>query len=345
MIMKRTIWIDMLNPSHPLFFRPLVEDLGKDHEVVLTVRERGETVGLAEDLGLKGRRIGRDHDGPMRKTLSIVTRTVALAVKVGRFDTALSFENPMSVAVSKLRFKRSILLLDNDLKMKIKGNPIQKMETHVKFKADHIIVPACCEGTFSRLVSANRLMTYDGFKEDIYISDYRPDPHFQDSIPFKDYLVVRPEALASFYVENKNTIVPELVRSLLDRGQRIVFLPRSANDRKLVEGLDVFIPERPLNGLDLIHGSKAVLTGSGTMAREGAVMGRPSVSFFPNDTLLTVDEEMIKKGLMFHSRDVDEIIGYISDRVAYASGSSEDIDLSRSKKVRDELFSMIRSLV
>jgi len=343
--MERVIWIDMLNPSHPLFFRPLVKDLGSDCEVKLTVRERGETIALARTLGIPGKAIGRDYDHPVRKTLAIALRTLQLAAGVGRFDTAISFENPMSVAVAKMRGKRSILLLDNDLKMKIKGNPVQSLESRVKFGADHIIVPGPCEATFKGRVNTDRMISYDGFKEDFSISDYVPDRDFHKNLPFSDYVVVRPEALASFYVQNKSTIVPELIEGLLASGENVVFLPRGPSDPGLVGDLDVHIPKAPLNGLDLIYHSRAVLTGSGTMAREGGVMGMPSVSCFPNDTLLSVDEAMIGKGLIFHSRDVQEILEHLKGRCHGTAESPAGIDLTRSQGVKNEIISIIRDLI
>jgi len=343
--LKKKIWIDLLNPSHPLFFHPLVKDLKEHYSVEITIRKRGETAQLARKLGLEGELVGKDMTDPIRKTLWISARTIQLFGKVGNFDWALSLENPMSVAVSKMRSRKSILILDNDLKLKIKGNIVQSLESRVKFGADHIIVPEACRESFERVVPAERLHTYDGFKEDFYISTYEPDPGFMENLPFSSYVVVRPEALASFYVKEKRTIVPELVDSLLEEGLNVVYLPREGMDRELVKGKDVFIPESPLNGLDLAYHSFAVLTGSGTMSREAAVMGRPAVSFFPGDALLSVDESMIGKGWVLHSREPDEIVGYLKGLSRRGDGVSGSFDRGRSLRVREELATLIRSII
>ena len=66
---------------------------------------------------------------------------------------------------------------------------------------------------------------------------------------------------------------------------------------------NIFIPVKPMNGLDLCYHAEAVLTGSGTLAREAACLGVPAVSFYPS-SLLAVDKSLIDKGWVFHSRQI-----------------------------------------
>jgi predicted glycosyltransferase len=247
----------------------------------------------------------------------------------------------MSVAVSKMRFKKSILFMDNDLKFKIEGNLVQDLESRLKYKASDIVIPEACRKTFSTKIPRERIHTYDGFKEDFYIADFKPDPNFSDKLPFKDYIVIRPESLSSFYVDKKGSITGKLVRSFIKSDMNIVLLPR---DRKEYSEFDasgnVFMPEEALNGLDLIYHSNAVLTGSGTMAREAAIMGKTAVSFFPNDKMLSVDQELIDEGRMFKSRDPQEIVQYVlSGKV---KGRSND---RKSKKVKEQIFWIIKGLL
>ncbi len=336
--MKR-IWIDLLNPSHPLFFKPVVEELSKTNQIVTTMRQRGETLVLAEKLGFKGKAIGKDYEKPLQKTFSILARTIQLFTYAPKYDIAFSFENPMSVVSSKLRFKRSILMLDNDLKYKIKGNLIQALESKFKTGASHIIVPKACESTFEPHIKRSKLLTYNGYKEDVYIADFEPDPGFKDTIPFDDYFVIRPEALASFYVQGKGSLVPELLKQFIKEDLNVVLLPRDRGDKKYIQdSKKVYIPKDALNGLDLIYHSKGVLTGSGTMAREAAVMGRKAVSFFPNETLLSVDQDLIDKKRMIHSRDIREIMDHILS-------SSNNIKNRDSKSVKSDVMKILHEII
>lgn len=331
------IWVDIINPSHALFFNVVLKDL-RDEKFQVTIRERAETVELTKMLGIEGRVIGSDHRNSVKKSLGMVSRTLSLWTTVDAFDCALSFENGMSVMVSKMKGGRSVLLCDNDLKFFQKKSVLQYMETGVKDLADKVIIPQACYKSFSSNMHGHGLFAYDGYKEDVYIADFTPDTRFLDKLPFEKYVVIRPEALASFYVLENRTIVPDLVRLFRENDINVVYLPRDKGDAEYAAGLDAFIPPQALNGLDLCYHASAVLTGSGTMAREAACMGKPSVSFFPGDGLLSVDRELIDSGKMFHSRDPKAIFHHVMSGMDASGG----VDLSRSRKVRSDVIRLIR---
>ncbi|MDG6224265.1 MAG: DUF354 domain-containing protein [Candidatus Thermoplasmatota archaeon] len=337
-MMNGTVWIDLLNPSHPLFFKPVIDRISKNARLNVTMRDRGETLSIANDLGIKGDAIGKDYENAFLKTSSIAIRTLQLSLHLKRFDTALSFENPMSVAVGWMRRKKTILMLDNDVKYNKGSGRIQKIESWLKTKTDILIVPKCTKHRFKKHFSRSRILTYDGYKEDIYISGHIPNKDILSKLPFKDYIVIRPEALASFYVKEEKSITEILLDRFEKEGINIVFLPRDRSDWNISGRKNVHIPPKPLNGLDLIYYSMGVLTGSGTMAREGAIIGRKAVSFFPGKELLTVDQDLIEKGMMVHSRDVDEIIDHILEKKHINDTHGHD-----PKKVQIEFFEKLGS--
>ncbi len=331
------IWVDIINPSHALFFNVVLRHL-QDERFQVTIRERAETVELTKMLGIEGRVIGSDHRNGVKKSLGMVGRTLALWTSVDAFDCALSFENGMSVWVSKMKGGRSVLLCDNDLKFFQKKSMLQYMETGIKDLADRIIIPQACYGAFSSHMSGNGLYAYDGYKEDVYIADHVPDSHFLEKLPFDNYVVIRPEALASFYVLENRTIVPDLVRLFRENEINVVYLPRDKGDADYAAGLDAYVPKQALNGLDLCYHADAVLTGSGTMAREAACMGKTSVSFFPGNGLLSVDRELIDSNKMFHSRDPKAIFQHVMSSLNGSGGA----DLSRCRRVREDVIRLIR---
>jgi len=331
-------WVDIINPSQALFFSSLLRSL-PSMGYFLTIRERAETVELTRMLGMPGRVVGAYHDGASRKTLDMIKRTVILLYSVAPFDLSLSFENGMSVLVSRVRRRRSILLCDNDLKFTQKGSVVQSIETRVKGMADDVVVPRACLGPFRELMGGAKVHAYDGFKEDVYLSDYAPDPEFSKAIPFDEYVVVRPEALGSHYVKERRSIVPEMVRRFNKEDVNVVFLPREGTDLDHVKGLDVFVPGTALNGLDLCNFSRAVLTGSGTMAREAACMGQTAVSFFPGSRLLSVDRQLVEEGKVLHSRDPAEIVDHV-----LRSKKGPALELDRCRKVREEVVRIISTI-
>lgn len=338
----KKIWIDIANPSHALFFNSILRELS-DYQINITIRDRAETVDLCKSFGIEGKVIGANYNHPFKKTLSMVTRTLNLAASVPNFDVAISFENAISEAVSRIRRRPSILFCDNDLKFSQKKSFLQDFESKVKSFADYVIIPQVCFDNFREMFDEENLITYDGCKENIYIADYVPDSDFLSKVPFENFVVVRPEALASFYVKENKSIVPDLLNSFEKENVNVIYLPREKEDMRYAEGCKFYKPEKALNGLDLCYYADAVLTGSGTLAREAACMGTTSVSFFPSSKMLSVDQYFVDHGNVLHSRDVDEIVDY----VLIKSKKSKTLNLDNSKHIKRDvlasLFDILRT--
>jgi predicted glycosyltransferase len=335
------IWIDLANPSHPHFFNAILSELKKIHQIQITARERGETVNLALQLNMNPTIFGSHPENSIHKSLAILFRIIQLNRFVEDFDYALSLENVMSVIYAKRKNKISILFLDNDLKYKIKGGVIHNYESKKKLKSDYIILPAVCADTISKFVKKSKIISYNGYKEDIYIADYKPDYGVKEKIPFEKFVVVRPEALGSFYVNRGKSIMPDLLKIFEKNGINIVYLPRDKSNLNYVKNYNVFIPKKTLNGLDLCYFSSAVLTGSGTLAREAACMGKTAVSFFPNDEFLSVDQHLIEEGKLFHSREPKEICNYVISNMS----KNNNLNFKRSKTVKDEVLKIINKII
>lgn len=336
----KKIWLDIINPSNVPYFKSLTHDL-LDCEVSVTIRDRAETVSLAKSFWANGKIVGTDYAGSFKKPANMIIRTLDLAIKAPKFDVAMSFENGMSVSVSKIRGKQSILYCDNDLKFNQKKNAIQDLETKIKSLATNIIIPNVCYENFKKVIDEDKLIPFNGYKEDIYIADYSPDPEFLNRLPFDQFVVVRPEALASFYVKETKSITPELIRLLLENNINVIYLPREKEDIKYADGTNVFVPKEPLNGLDLCYYANAVMTGSGTFAREAACMDTTSVSFFPNDMLLSVDQKLVEEGKVLHSKDPKEIIIHILSNYK----KKKKINLERSKKVKEDVMNITKEIL
>jgi len=336
------IWVDIINPSHALFFNSFLDDFNSDN-FFITVRDRAETLGLVKLSGMEGLVVGRDYRNKFKKSFNTIWRTFKLYSIVDNFDYALSFENGMSVAVSKLRGKKSILMCDNDLKFIQSKNSFQGVETKIKSMADFIIVPKACYKTFSdHIKEKEKIISYNGFKEDIYIANFNPDPDFKDKIPFNNFVVLRPESLGSFYVIEEQSLVPKLLKLFNRENINVIYLPREKEDFDYAKEFDVYIPRNPLNGLDLCYSADVVLTGSGTMAREAACLGKPAVCFFPGQNLLSVDRKLIEEKKMIHSRDPEEIIDYVLSK---KTKNRESLDLQRSKNVKKEGVKIIDGII
>ena len=161
-------------------------------------------------------------------------------------------------------------------------------------------------------------------------------------MPFKEYAVLRSESLSSYYVDKKTTIIPNLLKKFNKENINVLYLPRGKEDRRYIKGFEnIYIPPQPLNGLDLSYYANATLTGSGTMAREAAVLGTPAVNFFPNKNILSVDQDLINKKKIFYSRDESEIIDYIINNWR----KKENPEFNKAKIVKRNVIGIIEEII
>lgn len=329
------IWIDIKNAHEPLFFKTFLTNLG-GHDYYISCRNFAEIVDLLKKYNINHQIIGYRPEGNMiKRILGFYNRVLKLFFTVPKFDVSLNHGSIWAIYVSKLRFKKNITFTDNDINHLVN----KRMFKHV----DYLIIPnAIKKETIIRdNMKEERIYQYNGFKEDIYISDFTPDQNFLQNLPFKDFVTIRAESIqATYYPKGVPSIVPQLFEELSKENINILFLPRYKSDKDYAKGFpNVCTHPEPLNGLDVCYYSKAVLTGAGTFAREAACMGTPAVSFFPGKQLLAVDQKMVEDGGIFHSRDPKEIVDYV------LSSKKRKVDLSRSKKVQREVFDILKGIL
>ena len=327
------IWIDITNTPHVNVLMPIIRHLEKDHELFFTARDFSETLPLLKKNGITPIVYG-EYKGKSRvnKMMGLLSRMWTLLFKLPKFDLALSLGGNYTSAIAFLRGKKSIVFSDNDISFKFfsfamgsffifpyyfKYQKVQK-KYHLK---------------------DSQIKTFNGFKEDIYIADFKADPAFLEQLPFKDFITIRPENLKASYVpKDSTTIVPQLFEVFKDKS--ILFLPRYEEEKKYAEGYsNVWWPDGPLSGLDVCYNTKAMLTGAGTFAREAALLGIPAVSFFPSPVFLSVDEAMQELGIEFKSRNPEAIRGYVD------TASRTDASTERSHRVQQEVFDIIDSII
>jgi len=337
---KTKIWIDIITPSEVLFFNSLISSLSADF--LITIAKHAENVHLSKILHMKGMSVGcHPAEKGMLKYIGVLKRIFSLLRQLNYFDVAFTFQNPYPVFLSKIMRKKVINFADNDSAWILFNREIGELT----FKhSDYLICPKAIPiDNLIRLgADKDHIIQFNGYKEDIYVADYTPDPNFRQKIPFREFIVIRPEALFAVYLREKGTIVPQLLKILSKENINIVFLPRNERERSYAKNLSVYIPQKPINGLDLCWYSHVVLTGSGSLAREAACLGVHAVSFYPGK-LLSVDKQLIKEGKIFHSRDPYEIAEYVS--LHYGKRKRSKINTEKSKKVKMEVIKILEEVL
>lgn len=336
-MMKKKIWFDITNVPHVNFFLPIIRKYEEEFDIIFSLRDFAETKSLFEKrIDKPYIEVGQHKGGnKLRKIIGVVERIFLLNKQIPNFDIKISVGGDASCIIAKIRRKLSVTFDDNEKAPNWRYAPFSDLAFWPK------VVP---QQNLRKQFFKKNLYQYNGYKEDFYLADYQPNPAFLEQLPFEHYVVVRPENIRANYVEGRQSIVSELLKQLDAAGYNILFLPRYESDRDYAQGIkNIYMPKEAVNGLDACYYADAILTGAGTMAREAACLGVPSVSFFAGTHLLSVDQSLVDAGKMFFSRDVAQIMQYLEHAkdsfFEYRAGGIAGLE--RCKQVQQEILDVL----
>ena len=329
-------WFDVTNTPQVHFLLAIKKGLEDGRSSFqFTSRDFSETVQLLRNnlngynINIIGRHYGNNQ---ITKALGLMNRFWNIKRIPLDYDVSISMGSESAVWKTFLERKISIAFGDNDT---------AKQWTYGKFVNYAFFPNAIPSDILYRQGLKGKMYQYDGFKEDIYLSYFKPDKTFKSSLPFEEYVIVRPENIQANYMKSSpKSITRSLLKCLSENGYRILYLPRYRFDKEYASGIEnIFIPDKPINGLDACYYANAVLTGAGTLAREAACLGVPAISFYAGKNLLAVDRKMINDGWLYHSRDPKDII------IKLRSMKRKNVSLERSISVRKEVITKLKEII
>jgi predicted glycosyltransferase len=308
------IWIDLGNSPHVPFFSVLSEEFEKrGHTILWTARDYAQTVELAEKAGINARVFGK-HGGKsvVQKGLKFGERTLSLLnwAKNKEIDLVLSHNSHEPLTVAKFLKLKSINLMDYE------HHPANKLSFRL---AKRVIVPKSFPDKFlEKLNALDKTVKFDGIKEDVYLADFKPDGNFQDELkalgvlPEHILIVVRPHAPEALYHRQfSNDILNRTLDKFAEnKNTRIVLLPRKKRQgevlRKKHPQMNIIIPEKVLDGANLLASADLVISGGGTMNREAAALGIPTATIFAGNWA-AVDEYLLQEKLLQRIETIEDL--------------------------------------
>jgi uncharacterized protein len=309
----KRVWIDLDNTPHVPFFIPIIRGLEADgHTVTVTARDAFGVRSLAEYHGLACSIVGR-HYGANRfvKVAGTAWRAIQLLPTAisARPQLCMSHGSRSMELVAFLLRVPSILLFDYEHARRL---PLLKPAMGV---APDAISDPSLNAQFKY-----GLRTYSGLKEDVYALTFQPDPTILSQLDVRadEILVtIRPPATeAHYHNPESEALFAEVVQLLGETaGVRMVILPRTATSQTdfilrtwpaWCSEKKIILPDRALDGLNLVWFSDLVVSGGGTMNREAAALGVPVYSIF-RGKLGAVDQDLARDGRLTLIAAVDDV--------------------------------------
>jgi predicted glycosyltransferase len=293
------IWFDISNSPHINIFKALIRSLEREHEVIITTRPLANTVDLLELHGFRFEVIGRHYGkSKLKKALGYPVRIWQLYeyLKGRKPDVAISHSSFHSPVVARLLGIPSLYMNDNEHTL---GNvPSFRCATKV-------LVPEFMDLAAVRRQGAapGKIIRYPGVKEGLYLWDFKLPP--QSAGTGKPAIFVRPEPSTALYYDAEVGFLDKLLVGLRSAA-RVTLLPRTPEQaRKYKEppfrGIEVL--EKPSTLEDIAPRCELFIGAGGTMTREMAVLGVPTISVYQPE-LLGVDRYLVEHGIMAHDRSL-----------------------------------------
>ena len=307
------VWIDLSNSPHALLFAPVarrLEELG--HEVVLSARDNAQTVDLAREYWPCVEVVGGESPaGRAAKARALASRVAALRAVARREqpDVALSHNSYAQIVAAKLAGIRAVTAMDYEF----------QPANHLAFRlADRILLPEALRSTNVKTQGARDRKTryYAGLKEEIYLGDFRPDDRILDSLGVEEpggrvLIVMRPPPSRAIYHRFDNPLFAEVLRLAgSDPDVLCVVLTRHAEQRDGLAALDlpsVVTPTHAVDARSLMYAADLVVGAGGTMTREAALLGVPTVSVFAGEQP-AVDRWLEEQGLLRRLEGAEDVL-------------------------------------
>ncbi len=302
----KLIWFDFDNAPHVPVLLPIVNEMrNRGYKTILTARDKSETKELLSLNGEKFKLIGMSF--PKNRFMKVYY-TFERALKIiyylrkgvnKKVNLFVCHGSRGAVVASWLMRVPSVVLGDYEYAFSKFGNIF----------ATKILMPKLFSKDRIKKVGIrkSKINFYPGIKEQIYINYNAKRENVLEYFGIdksKIIITFRPPSITAHYHNPKSEII---MRDILNKISHfkdrifLIILPRTKEQSEDIsnfvrlKSIPYLIPERALNGIDLILNSDLLFGGGGTMTREAAVLGVPSYSFFKGPKG-AVDEFLEKNG-------------------------------------------------
>jgi hypothetical protein len=342
------IWLDVDNPpqvQYLLPFQPAFRRVGA--EVVVTARDYGITFDLLESRGIAfhpvGAAFGRSKAAKVAGVLRRTRALTALFRDEGRPDVLICASRSSALAARRMGIPSFVL-----------GDYEWVHVAMYRLTDSYLVFPDVVDpGAFQkRGISAQRLIAYEGLKEDISFAGLDLDaiePHSFPELTGRRLtrILYRPPAEESHYYRPESGSISQQLLSHLAAQENavVVFAPRYPWQAEQLQGLpwrnEPIVLREAVPFLPLLKGVDLVISSGGTMVREAAYLGVPAYSIFQGRLggvdrhlesigrlrlvstasdfgCIQLGEQGRRPPLDSNPRLVDEIVGLVSERVTEA---------------------------
>ena len=335
------IWIDILTPKQLLFSEPIVERLGKKHNILCTSRKYEEVSKLAKirhfDLVFVGKHGGGNKKNKLKASIERIDK---LSKKIQKFEpeVVISFGSPEAARISFGLGIKHIMFCDSphaNAVMKLTLPLIQKLLIPYVISKKEFSKYGINEKDIVQYKAIDAVVTMQREINEKIVSPFKNNN--------KKNILIRIEEEEASYTSKSNKIIPIIQKIANDfKGENIVVLGRYTkqivNLQKVIDS-KVKIVKMSFDGKYLLNNTDIFIGSGGTMTAESALMGIPTISY--NAVPNIVENFLVKKHLVKRESNPSKISNHIK-KIFELNNNQEQ---KRAKKIVKEMEDPIEKLI
>ena len=256
--------------------------------MAITVRDHAQTLELTRREWSSPAVVGGDSPRDGTRKATALARRVRDLVAWGRgtrIDVALSHNSYAQIVAARLLGIPAVTAMDFE----------HQPANHLAFRvAQRVVLPEALRKTNVVRQGATPAKTvfYPGLKEEFYIGDFEPDRQILRSLGVERsgderVVVTRTPPTRAIYHRFSNSLFAETLVALdAQPDVCLVVLARHPEERAAVERLSLrrcVVPAHAVDARSLMYAADLVVGAGGTMTREAALLGVPTISVFGGD--------------------------------------------------------------
>ena len=336
------IWIDILTPKQLLFSEPIVERLGKKHNILCTSRKYEEVSKLAKirhfDLVFVGKHGGGNKKNKLKASIERIDK---LSKKIQKFEpeVVISFGSPEAARISFGLGIKHIMFCDSP-----HANAVMRLTLPLIQK---LLIPYVIpKKEFSKYgINEKDIVQYKAIDAVVTMKRKINENY---NLPFKNNnrknILIRVEEEEASYTSKSSKIVPIIQKIVKDyENENIVVLGRYAkqivNLQKAI-GNKVKIVKMSFDGKYLLNNTDIFIGSGGTMTAESALMGVPTISY--NAVPNIVEKFLVKKNLVKRETNPNKISNHIKKIFERKNNINQEIAKKIVKEMEDPIEKLIK---
>jgi predicted glycosyltransferase len=260
------VWIDACTGKHVRYAWAIANRLRSlGHKLILTTRKHPDTMDLANMLGGEFTVVGEyDPASLFTKLQASVKRELSFCQMFKEDAPDLSISH-QSVEACRVAFGLGMPIISTaDAPHAEAANRLTLQLVSV------LVISKAIPQSHYRSCGIKNIVQFDGVDEVAWIKGYKPKLNVEEY--GKPLIVVRQTETKASYAYGKMDVTEEIARKLTSLGQ-VVFIPRY--EKRSRRGL--IVPQKFVDSVSLAGKADLVVSVGGTMAREAALQGTPSI--------------------------------------------------------------------